>query len=116
MRFHSANLVQLDSPLGQHRIGDEFGKLFVVDRQERADLIIDGDDSIWIHAVSVGEVLTARAIAADLKTRYPRLRLELRTALSWKSDVEYALEKLLGSMTPDALLRPVRPAPATRNS
>jgi hypothetical protein len=42
--------------------------------------------------------------------RYPRLRLELRTALSWKSDVEYALEKLLGSMTPDALLRPVRPA------
>jgi hypothetical protein len=48
--------------------------------------------------------------------RYPRLRLELRTALSWKSDVEYALEKLLGSMTPDALLRPVRPAPATRSS
>src|SRR3954453_666826 len=41
--------------------------------------------------------------------RYPRLRLELRTALSWKSDVEYALEKLLGSMCPDTLLRPVRP-------
>jgi hypothetical protein len=38
--------------------------------------------------------------------RYPRLRLELRTALSWKSDVEYALEKLLGSMSPEALLRP----------
>jgi len=42
--------------------------------------------------------------------RYPRLRLELRTALSWKSDVEYALEKLLGSMSPEALLRPIRPA------
>lgn len=42
--------------------------------------------------------------------RYPRLRLELRTALSWKSDVEYALERLLGSMSPEALLRPVRPA------
>jgi hypothetical protein len=42
--------------------------------------------------------------------RYPRLRLELRTALSWKSDVEYALEKLLGSMSPEHLLRPVRPA------
>ncbi|WP_213451069.1 GNAT family N-acetyltransferase [Rhizomonospora bruguierae] len=42
--------------------------------------------------------------------RYPRLRLELRTALSWKSDVEYALEKLLGSMSPETLLRPVRPA------
>ena len=38
--------------------------------------------------------------------RYPRLRLELRTALSWKSDVEYALEKLLGSMNPEAILRP----------
>src|SRR5690606_32976168 len=38
--------------------------------------------------------------------RFPRLRLELRTALSWKSDVEYALEKLLGSMNPDAILRP----------
>lgn len=42
--------------------------------------------------------------------RFPRLRLELRTALSWKSDVEYALERLLGSMSPEALLRPVRPA------
>src|SRR6476660_8895732 len=40
---------------------------------------IDGDESVWIHAVSVGEVLTARAIAADLKARYPRLRLFLST-------------------------------------
>jgi 3-deoxy-D-manno-octulosonic-acid transferase len=40
---------------------------------------IDGDESIWIHAVSVGEVLTARALAADLKVRYPRLRLFLST-------------------------------------
>src|SRR5256885_6000263 len=35
---------------------------------------VDGDHSIWIHAVSVGEVLTARALIADLKARYPRLR------------------------------------------
>lgn len=42
--------------------------------------------------------------------RYPRLRLDLRTAMSWKSDVEYALEKLLGSMSPEALLRPGLPA------
>jgi 3-deoxy-D-manno-octulosonic-acid transferase len=40
---------------------------------------VDGDESIWIHAVSVGEALTARALAADLKTRYPRLRLFLST-------------------------------------
>src|SRR2546428_32161 len=40
---------------------------------------IDGEESIWIHAVSVGEALTARALAADLKVRYPRLRLFLST-------------------------------------
>ncbi|HEY3503297.1 MAG TPA: GNAT family N-acetyltransferase [Actinocatenispora sp.] len=38
--------------------------------------------------------------------RFPRLRMELRTALSWKSDVEAALDKLLGSMSPESLLRP----------
>jgi hypothetical protein len=48
--------------------------------------------------------------------RYPRLRMELRTALSWKSDVEYALEKLLGSMSPETLLRPVRPATRSTSS
>jgi 3-deoxy-D-manno-octulosonic-acid transferase len=40
---------------------------------------VDGEHSIWIHAVSVGEALTARALAADLKARYPRLRLFLST-------------------------------------
>src|SRR5581483_10531513 len=40
---------------------------------------IDGEESIWIHAVSVGEALTARALAADLKSRYPRLRLFVST-------------------------------------
>src|SRR5213595_2477183 len=39
----------------------------------------DGEESIWIHAVSVGETLMARALAADLKARYPRLRLFLST-------------------------------------
>lgn len=32
--------------------------------------------------------------------RWPRLRLELKTALSWREDVEVALERLLGSMSP----------------
>jgi 3-deoxy-D-manno-octulosonic-acid transferase len=40
---------------------------------------LDGDESIWIHAVSVGEVLTARAIIAELRERYPRLRVFLST-------------------------------------
>ncbi|HYM25141.1 MAG TPA: 3-deoxy-D-manno-octulosonic acid transferase [Vicinamibacterales bacterium] len=39
----------------------------------------DGEESIWIHAVSVGEALTARALAADLRARYPTLRLFLST-------------------------------------
>jgi 3-deoxy-D-manno-octulosonic-acid transferase len=40
---------------------------------------MDGDESIWIHAVSVGEVLTARPLIADLRRRYPDLRLFLST-------------------------------------
>jgi len=40
---------------------------------------LDGDESIWIHAVSVGEVLTARALLQELRTRYPRLRIFLST-------------------------------------
>ena len=39
--------------------------------------------------------------------RFPRLRLELKTAVSWREDVEVALERLLGSMTPEDALRPV---------
>jgi 3-deoxy-D-manno-octulosonic-acid transferase len=40
---------------------------------------IDGDESIWIHAVSVGEVLTARALLPELRQRYPGLRIFLST-------------------------------------
>jgi GNAT superfamily N-acetyltransferase len=38
--------------------------------------------------------------------RFPRLRLELKTTLSWREDVEYALERLLGSVSPENALRP----------
>src|ERR1700694_3886891 len=40
---------------------------------------IDAEESMWICAVSVGQALAARALAADLKARYPRLRLFLST-------------------------------------
>jgi GNAT superfamily N-acetyltransferase len=33
----------------------------------------------------------------------PRLRLDIKTTVSWKEDVEYALERLLGSMQAPAL-------------
>ena len=40
---------------------------------------LDGEDSIWIHAVSVGETMTVRALIADLRRRYPTLRIFLST-------------------------------------
>ncbi|NGN63895.1 GNAT family N-acetyltransferase [Streptomyces sp. A7024] len=58
-------------------------------------------------------VLPAEYLAAvGFKTvrqhpRYPRLRLELRTTLSWKEDVELALDKLLGAVQKDPVLRPL---------
>jgi 3-deoxy-D-manno-octulosonic-acid transferase len=52
-------------------------------RQRMGDLPVafnmDVDESIWIHAVSVGEVLTARPLVADLRRRYPSLRIFLST-------------------------------------
>jgi 3-deoxy-D-manno-octulosonic-acid transferase len=40
---------------------------------------LDADESIWVHAVSVGEVLTARPLIGELRRRYPRLKLFLST-------------------------------------
>lgn len=40
---------------------------------------IDREPSIWIHAVSVGEVLTTRALVDDLRARHPGLRVFLST-------------------------------------
>ena len=37
---------------------------------------------------------------------FPRLRLDAQARASWREDVEVALERLLGSMTPEAALRP----------
>jgi 3-deoxy-D-manno-octulosonic-acid transferase len=40
---------------------------------------LDGDESIWVHAVSVGEVLSVRPLLTELRARYPKLRLFLST-------------------------------------
>jgi hypothetical protein len=37
--------------------------------------------------------------------RVPRLRLDVRTAVTWKEDVEYAIERLLSSMQSPVLSR-----------
>ena len=40
---------------------------------------LDADESIWIHAVSVGEALMVRALVGDLRDRYPHLKVFLST-------------------------------------
>jgi 3-deoxy-D-manno-octulosonic-acid transferase len=40
---------------------------------------LDGDESIWVHAVSVGEVLSARPLISELHASYPKLRVFLST-------------------------------------
>jgi 3-deoxy-D-manno-octulosonic-acid transferase len=40
---------------------------------------LDADESIWVHAVSVGEVLAARPLISELRRRYPSLKLFLST-------------------------------------
>ena len=42
-------------------------------------LNLDGEDSIWVHAVSVGEVLAARLLISELRRQYPGLRIFLST-------------------------------------
>ena len=43
-------------------------------------LNVDGDRSIWIHAVSVGEVLASRILVEPLKKRFPKHRIFLSTS------------------------------------
>jgi 3-deoxy-D-manno-octulosonic-acid transferase len=57
---------------------------------------IDGDESIWIHAVSVGETLTARALIGELKARYPGLKLFLSTTTMTGHEVARALTDVDG--------------------
>ena len=40
---------------------------------------LDGEPSIWVHAVSVGEVLAARPLVVELRERYPGFRLFVST-------------------------------------
>lgn len=40
---------------------------------------LDGEPSIWVHGVSVGEVLAARPLLDELRPRYPGLRLFVST-------------------------------------
>jgi hypothetical protein len=94
---------------------EAFGDAKHPDHHDRDDDERRGDVGLGLGASGRCLAPADFFLAVGFKTvrqhpKYPRLRLELRTALSWKSDVEYALEKLLGSMSPESILRPVRPA------
>jgi GNAT superfamily N-acetyltransferase len=85
------------------------------------DLTRRGVRAVEAFGLVAGGGLTDRAdpgpaclVPADLLTavgfktvrphhRYPRLRLELKTALSWREDVERALEQILGTVRTPAL-------------
>jgi GNAT superfamily N-acetyltransferase len=44
--------------------------------------------------------------------RYPRMRLDLRTAISWRAEVEFALDRLLGAVRPEPASQPAPTATA----
>ncbi len=63
--------------------GSVTGKYFASFRERLgrlpANLNPDRRETIWVHAVSVGEVLAARPLLARLKARFPERRLVLST-------------------------------------
>ncbi|MCA1270409.1 GNAT family N-acetyltransferase [Streptomyces rubiginosohelvolus] len=65
-------------------------------RSEQATCVLPAD-----HLLAVG-FKTVRPHPV-----HPRLRLELRTTLSWKEDVEMALDRLLGAVQKEPVLRPL---------
>jgi 3-deoxy-D-manno-octulosonic-acid transferase len=89
--FHNALLVAMGVPIG---VG--FGVRLAVTRRAREDfwermgrypealraLGQSADPVIWIHAVSVGEVVTAASIFPELKRRAPLARFVLSTTTS----------------------------------
>lgn len=57
-----------------HHLGQRFG-----DVRAAARAGADGRRAIWIHAVSVGEVLAAAPLAQQLRARFPQFRIVVST-------------------------------------
>jgi GNAT superfamily N-acetyltransferase len=89
------------------------------------DVLSRGDiralEAFGDHAAPLGQhtcvVPTEFLLRVGFKThrahaRYPRLRMDLRSVLTWREEVEQALEKLLGAVRP----RPATPTPAAERT
>ena len=91
---------------------EAFGRVGAPD-QEHGDLDQPGGGHTGREQAREGCVVPADfLLSVGFKTirphhRYPRLRLDLRNALSWREDMEVALERLLGSINPEPAFRPV---------
>jgi 3-deoxy-D-manno-octulosonic-acid transferase len=75
-------------------------------------LNVDGDRSIWIHAVSVGEVLAARPLVPALRERFPGHRIFLSTTTLTGNEVAKKSVRGLDGLffAPFDFPRPVRRA------
>lgn len=67
-------------------------------------------DARWTEPACV--IPADHLVAVGFKTvrphhSYPRLRLELRSTVSWREDVERAIDQLLGAVQKDPVLRPL---------
>jgi GNAT superfamily N-acetyltransferase len=67
-------------------------------------------DARWTESACV--IPADHLLAVGFKTvrphySYPRLRLELRSTVSWREDMERALDQLLGAVQKDPVLRPL---------
>jgi GNAT superfamily N-acetyltransferase len=97
------------------------------DARAPADASADTSAVTWEHGYGHCVLPADFLLAVGFRTqrphpRYPRMRMELRAAVTWRDEVEQALEKLMGAVrphrpTPEPAPR-VRPAPrhgAVRN-
>jgi len=66
-----------------------------------------GDENTTSCIVAADYLLAVGFKTVRPHHRFPRLRLDLKNAVSWREDMEVALERLLGSMNPEPVFRPV---------
>jgi GNAT superfamily N-acetyltransferase len=73
---------------------EAFGEIGATDDADRNTCTLPAD-----YLLAVG----FKTVRPHLK--FPRLRLDVKSTVSWKEDVEYAIERLFSSVSPTALSR-----------